>query len=288
MENYWIFYSIWWLLVLWLWDFIKKVIIQKWANKEVFLFVCFVFYIIFLWWNFLLNWSFNFTNVEIKSAIIIWIFDSMIPLWVLTAFKYLEISFALIFMRIISSVVILFIWMKILWDNLNTANIIWFLMWIVAIYLLSGFNFWKKHKISKKWIIALLATTIAIIWSHSYFKYYVADLNIDNFMILKFIVSFSIIILYMIIRWKFSEFSRKQIKLVLPLSIITAILFTAQFLYFMPNIYLNWPLSLSYKILSYSLIVPIILSIILYKDKITKRKIIAFVLTLFSLGLFII
>lgn len=191
-------------------------------------------------------------------------------------------------MRVISSVVILFIWMRILWDNLNTANIIWFLMWIVAIYLLSGFNFWKKHKISKKWIIALSATTIAIIWSHSYFKYIVTDININNFMILKFLVSFICIIIYMIIRWKFSEFNKKQIKLIWPFALITGILFTTQFLYFLPNIYLNWPLSLSYKILSYSLVVPIILSIIFYKDKVTKKKIIAFVLTLVSLGLFII
>ena len=288
MENYWIFYSLWGLLALWLWDFIKKVIIQKWANKEVFLFVCFIFYLILLWWNFLLNWNFNFTEIEIKSAIIIWLFDSMIPLWVLTAFKYLDISFALIFMRIISSVVILFIWMQILWDNLNFANIIWFIMWIIAIYLLSWFNLSEKHKISKKWIIALIITTTAIIWSHSYFKYAVADLNIDNFMIIKFLVSFTAITIYMLIRWKFSEFNKKQIKLVWPLALITWIIFTAQFLYFLPNIYLNWPLSLSYKILSYSLIVPIVLSVIFYKDKITKRKIIAFVLTLVSLGLFII
>ncbi len=288
MENYWIFYSIWGLLVLGLWDFIKKVILQKWWQKEVFLFICFVFYLVLLWINFFINWNWNFTNIEIKSAIIIWIFDSMIPLWVLTAFKYLEISFALIFMRIISSVIILFIWMKILWDNLSLANIIGFIMWIIAIYLLSWFKFWEKHKISKKWIIALIATTIAIIWSHSFFKYYVSEINIDNFMILKFLVSFFVITIYMLIRWKFSEFSKKQVKLVMPLAFVTAIIFVAQFLYFLPNIYLNWPLSLSYKILSYSLIVPIILSIIFYKDKITKKKIIAFALTLISLWLFII
>jgi len=288
MENYWILYSLWGLLVLGLWDFIKKVIIQRWANKEVFLFVCFLFYLLFLWINFFINWNFNFTQNEIKSAIIIWLFDSMIPLWVLTAFKYLDISFALIFMRIISSVVILFIWMQILWDNLNIANIIWFIMWIIAIYLLSWFKLSEKHKISRKWIIALVITTIAIIWSHSYFKYVVSDINIDNFMILKFLVSFITITIYMLIRWKFSEFNKKQIKLVWPLALITWIIFTAQFLYFLPNIYLNWPLSLSYKILSYSLIVPIVLSIIFYKDKITKKKIIAFILTLISLGLFII
>jgi len=288
MQNYWIFYSLWGLLALGLWDFIKKVIIQKWANKEVFLFVCFVFYLILLGWNFLLNWNFNFIETEIKSALIIWTFDAIIPLWVLTAFKYLDVSFALVFLRIISLIAILFIGMKILWDELTVANIIWFIMWVIAIFLLSGFSFKQKHKISKKWLIALIMTTLAVIWSHSYFKYAVSDINIDNFMILKFAVSFFVITIYMLVRWKFAYFSKKQVKLVLPLAFLTAIIFVTQFLYFLPNIYLNWPLSLGYKILSYSLIVPIILSIIFYKDKVTKRKVIAFILTIISLGLFIV
>ena len=288
MENYWIFYSLWGLLVLGLWDFIKKVIIQKWANKEVFLFVCFVFYFILLWINFIINWTYEFNLEETKSAIILGILDSMVPLWILTAFKYLEISFALVFVRIISSVAILWIWMFLLWDNLNYLNILWFFMWIVAIFLLSGFKFRWEIKFPIKWMIAASMATISIISSHSYFKYIVEDINVDNFMFIKFIVSLIAITIYMLIRKKFKEITRQQIKLVLPLAFVTSIIFVAQFLYFLPNIYLNWPLSLSYKILSYSLIVPIVLSIIFYKDKITKRKIVAFLLTLISLGLFIV
>ena len=288
MENYWIFYALWGLLLLWIWDFIKKIIIQKWANKDIFLFICFVFYVIFLTLNFLLFWNTNFNDPEINWALFIWVFDAFTIIWVMAAFKYLDISFALVFIRVISSIWILIIWMNLLWDNLSSSNIIWFFIWIVAIFLLSGFKFWWEKKVSSKWLLAASWTTIWLIWSHSYFKYIVADINIDNFMFLKFSVTFIFIIIYMFFRNKFKEFTKEQVSLVIPLAFLTVVMFLFQFLYFLPNIYLNWPLSLSYKILSYSIIIPIILSIIFYKDKITKRRIVAFILTLVSLGLFIV
>lgn len=288
MESYWIFYALWGLVLLWIWDFIKKIVISKWWDKDLFLFICFVLYVFFMWINFALLWNYNFTDIEIKGSLFIWLLDTITPLWVMAAFKYLEISFALVFIRIISSIWLLFVWMTLMWDNLSSANLIWFFMWVIAIFLLSGFKFWSNTKISNKWIIAAVWSSIAIILSHTYFKWIVADINVDNFMFLKFTISFLFLILYMIIRNKFEIVSKEQVIKVMPLAVLTVIMFLFQFLYFLPNMYLTWPLSLSYKILSYSLIVPIILSIIFYKDKITKRKVVAFVLTLISLGLFIV
>ncbi|MCD5380450.1 hypothetical protein LR004_00850, partial [Candidatus Gracilibacteria bacterium] len=46
-------------------------------------------------------------------------------------------------------------------------------------------------------------------------------------------------------------------------------------------------LAIVYKILSYSLFIPIILSVIVYKEKIGIRQIIAFILTVISILLFI-
>jgi hypothetical protein len=288
MENYWIFYALWGLTLMWLWDFIKKIVIKWWWDKDLFLFVCFFLYVIFTGVNFLFIWTDTFTDIEIKWALSIGLFDIVTPIWVMAAFKYLEISFALILIRIISSVWLLFIWMKFMWDDLSMANLIGFFMWIIAIFLLSGFKLWWKSEISKKWIIAAVWSSITIIFSHSYFKSIVADINIDNFMFLKFSISFVLLVLYMFFRKKFHNISKEKLIKVTPLALLTVSMFMFMFLYLLPNMYLTWPLSLSYKILSYSLIVPIILSIIFYKDEITKRKIIAFILTLVSLGLFII
>ena len=147
-------------------------------------------------------------------------------------------------------------------------------------------NLWIFYSLA--WLLAIILTIIGVVWGNSYFKYIVADISVDNYMILKFSVTFFLIIIYMMIRKKFNHFTIKEVKLVWPLALVTGIIFSVQFLYFLPQIYLLWPLSLWYKILSYSLIVPIILSIILYKEKVDKRKIIAFVLTIVSLGLFIV
>ncbi len=288
MENLWIFYSLAWLIALWLGDFIKKIILKKWADKEVFLFICFIFYFLFLGLNLVLKWAYSIDWKLIKDALVMWVFDSAIPLWMLTTLKYLDISFALVTLRVISSIVILIIGIFVLWDTLSILNILWFIIWIIAIILLSGFQFNKKHNLHKKWITALIVTMIAIIGSHSYFKYIVEWTHIDTFMLVKFFVSFICVVIYMSIRKKFKNFSISQCKICFPYAAISWVLFSAHFLYFLPNIYLLWPLSLWYKILSYSLIVPIILSIILYKDPIDTKRIIAFVLTLISLALFII
>ena len=55
----------------------------------------------------------------------------------------------------------------------------------------------------------------------------------------------------------------------------------------MNAVYYGWDVAIVYKIVSYSLFIPIILSVIFYKEKITKKKIFAFILTIASIGLFI-
>ena len=250
--------------------------------------MCFVFYIIILWWNYFINSNTEITAIEIKSALIIGSFDFLAPLWTLTALKYLDVSFSLVTIRLISSILILIIWMNLLWDSLSFYNLLGFLIWFMAVFSLSGFSFSKKISLHWKWLLAIFLCIIGIVGSHSYFKYVVADLDINNFMIIKFSITFSILIFYMFIRKKFKNFSYKQLKIVMPYALVSGIIFSAMFLFIYPKIYLLWPLSLWYKILSYSLIVPIILSMIIYKDKITKRKAIAFALTMISLALFIV
>ena len=49
--NLWILYSLGWLITLGLWDFFKKLMLSKWWNKEVFLLVCFIWYVIAFWSN---------------------------------------------------------------------------------------------------------------------------------------------------------------------------------------------------------------------------------------------
>lgn len=283
----WFIYAILGLILLWLWDFIKKLMLKKWWDKEVFLFMCFVFYVSVLWINYIFFGDKIINDSLLSSALIIWAFDFLAPLWMLTALKYLDTSLSFISIRLISSFLILYVWVYILWDNLSLYNIIWFLLWVIALYFLSWFSFEERHKIHKKWLMAVILAIIWIVWWHSYFKYVVEDVDIPSYMFFKFSITFLLIILYMVIRGKFINFTKNEIKKVINYALLTCLIFVIYFLYILPNIYILWTLSLSYKILSYSIVVPIILSIIFFKEKVTTKRIIAFVLTVISLALFL-
>lgn len=287
MMNLWIFYSLAWLLALWLGDYIKKLVLSQWWNKELFLLICFLLYLPIFAINMLLQGSWDITQTDMRDGIILGLTDFLIPLWMLTALKYLNVSFALVSIRLLSSFVLLFVWVVILWDNLSIGNILWFCMWAYAIFLLSGFdlkNIWKLHP---KWLIGMGMCIIWIILSHWYLKYVVADANIHDLMFVKFSITFVCICVYIFLRKKYKTFTLSDAKKIIPYALITAVLFVAHFLYFLPNMYLLWPLSLSYKILSYSLLVPIILSVIFLWEKLNKRKIFALILTIISIALFI-
>ena len=284
----WFIYSLLGLLSLWMTDFIKKAMLKKWLDKEVFILLSGVFYLIILWINYYFASDFIINDTLIQSVFVIGFFDFLTPVWLLTALKYIDTSLAFISIRITASFLVLYIWTQILWDNLSLYNIIWFFVWVIAIFFLSWFNFKDKHKIHKKWILAVIIAIIWVTWAHSYFKYVVNDINIASYTFFKMVISCLFIILYMTLRKKFKNFNIKEIKKIIFYTILSCSIFTIYYLYLMPNIYMLWPLSLWYKFLSYSIIVPIILSTILYKEKITTMKIFAFILTIISIGLFLI
>lgn len=288
MTEYWIYFSIAWLVALWLGDFVKKLVLSKWWDKEMFLFLCFCLYVPLLWGNFFLYWNIESFDINtFKAAGVIGITDFLIPLWLLTAMKYLDVSFTLISLRIFSSIALLIIGVFIIWDQLTIYNLLWFFIGLVSIYLLSWFSFHKKSTLHKKWLFWLVLATLSVIFWTTYFKYMVEDLSIPEYMPLKFSVSFFCIILYLIIREKFQKFSLQQFKKCFPYAAVSALIFVPYFLFIQPNIFLLWPLSLWYKMLSYSLIIPILFSILFLWDTINRKKVIAFMLTIISIALFI-
>ncbi len=287
MENLWIFYALSGLLVLGLWDFIKKLLLAKWANKELFLITCFLIYVPVFALNMLFQGNVDVTWEILKHALIVWVADFFIPLWMLISLKYLNVSFALVAIRLISSFLVLFVGMNILWDQLSLYNIFWFFLWAFSIYLLSGFSFKNMWKIHTKWLVGAALCIWWIVLSHSYLKHIIVDVNVHDFMTLKFLVSFICISMYIFLRKKYQDFNITDFKISLPYALLSAFLFVLHFLYILPNIYINGTLSLSYKILSYSLIVPILMSVFFLWEKITKKKAFAFMLTIISIALFV-
>jgi len=141
MELIWALFAIGALIFVGLWDFIKKLVLSKWGDKDIFLFICFVLYVPAFWINAYFQGTWVYDYDTIKAATIIGVTNFWAPLWVMTALKYLGVSFALVSIRVISSFVVLFTGLYVLWDILSVYNIIWFLIGAFAIFLLSWFKF---------------------------------------------------------------------------------------------------------------------------------------------------
>jgi len=288
MEYSWIIFSLCGLVALGCWDFIKKLVLSKGADKEVFLLTCFLLYVPFFWMNMFLQGTGNFQGNLLYSGLIIGILNFCIPVGMMTSLKYLNVSFALVSIRVISSFLILLIGVFLLSDNLTLYNYLGFFLWVIAIFLLSGFSFSQKNTLHMKGIIAMIGTMIAIVLSNSYFKYVLPDVNVNDFMVVQFSITWLCLVLYMVLRKKFKNFTLPEVKKVFPYAAITLVIFALHFLYFLPNIYLLWPLSLGYKMLSYSLAVPIVLSILFLGEKVNPLRIFAFWLTIVSIFLFLV
>jgi hypothetical protein len=286
MDYIWYGYCLVWLVILWLWDYIKKIITLHKFDKDVFLAVCFILYVLLFFINFLIFWDKTITQKEIFVAIPAGIFDFMIPLWMLAALKYADSSLAFVSIRMITSFTLLAVWAWYFNDNLHVLNLLWFGLGVIAIYLLSWFEFWKKHKISQKGFIWIILAIVWITLGNSYFKYFVENVDIPSFMFLKFTMTALLVFIYLSIRKRWKNFTLINVKNIIWYAWITTVLFLIQFGYVFPEIYRLWPLSISYKILSYSLAVPILLSIIFHWEKLTQRKKYAFILTALSLLFF--
>lgn len=288
MEIQWAFYAIAALVAVWLWDFIKKIVLNKWGDKDVFLLTCFLMYIPLFWINMFFQGTGVYDSTTIQWAIIIGITNFGAPLWVMTALKYLNISFALIAIRVTSSFLVLFIGLFLIWDQLTVYNIIWFFLWALAICMLSGFKIWQKIELHPKWIAAVWIAICSITAWNSYYKSIIHDIQVHDYTALQFTVTWICLFLYMLVRGKLWNFNKKEVKKIFPYAFMTIWLFLAFFLYFMPNMYLLWPLSLSYKMLSYSLVVPILLSVVFLWEPVNRTRVIAFWLTIVSIFLFLV
>ena len=89
--SLWYIYSLSWLLVLWFWDYIKKLVLSKWWDKDVYLIFCFIFYVLALWINFLFNWNIALISTNtVFPALIMWFFDFATPICMLASLKYLD------------------------------------------------------------------------------------------------------------------------------------------------------------------------------------------------------
>jgi len=231
--------------------------------------------------------SFNFHSETFWYAFIITFLYIIIVKSRLKSLKYLSSSTYFINYRIFSSMWLLATGILFFSEAISIEEIVWIFIGFIVFYLLiEKKSEWESFDDMKKGFIYLLIGTVAITWVQSVNKDFVTSgFNIFLLALYQWILG---VIFVILLKWKESYRSVLEINwrkhfffLLLSWTFFWIAVVTNSLAY------VGGDLAIVYKIISYSLFIPIILSIIVYKEQVTGKKLFAFVLTILSIFLFI-
>lgn len=289
MEYSWIAYSLLASLCIGLYGFAQKVKAEIPEQSDN----GFIFYSYFammlagiIWW--ILNGAsfFVFHSTTFVYACIITIFYIIIVKSRLISLRFLSSSSYFINYRIFSSTWLILVGIILFWDSLSVKQFLGILLWFYVFYLLIE----KKSKNEtlsdlKKWFFYLLIWSLAVTWVQTLGKNFaISDFDVFTLIFYQGVLWCLMILL---LKWKetFSEVFKIHHARQFLFLVWAGVVFGISTIF---NIYAlkEWNLALVYKVISYSLFIPIILSIIFYKEKVTLKKLFAFSLTIISIFLF--
>ena len=200
----------------------------------------------------------------------------------MAALKYLPTSTYFISVRLSSSLILLVIGIFFFGDLISNYEILGLFLGVLAMLLL--FEKEQKENLDyKKGVFFLILGILVLVLGHAIAKIFSTKFDlIPTVLVLIFFSSF---LFSLLVGYRTINNNRKYFKSIFIINFWQAILY---FFYFVMlfKVYGMGDLGISYKIQSYSPFIPIILSSIIYKEKITKKKMVALVLTIFSLWFF--
>lgn len=184
--------------------------------------------------------------------------------------------------KILSTLLAFIVWISFFTDAIKTNEIIWIFIWLLVPLVLINKKENKKQKNMKLWLLlsivwivfAVITITMSkIIKSH--------DLNIYFYIFVWTLIWWVMCLGQYKRNYKVNINSINKIKRT---SIINGLIIMVWSTFFVKA--MTWNLWVVYTINSFSILIPIVLSVIFYKDHLDLRKIIAIVLTIVSMLFF--
>lgn len=264
----------------WLFSFFQKISVEQNHNPALVTFysltLAAIFWLIYLpisgtplWniWLWLLLWIVN------------WFLYFITTITRIKSLNYIDTSIYFPIYKWLAPIFIVLIWLYYFWEILTTKEFIWVALWILVPVILIWRN--KKSNNTSKWIkflfIWLLASTIAAatikLWTNGW-------VNIIVYMTVSLITgSIAAFVLHKK-RNKKTSYSIIKIKRIW---ILTGVFQFLWFYFLLKAIEIWNNLWVSFTMQSLYIIIPIILSIIFYREHFDKKKFIAIILTLSSI-----
>ncbi len=239
---------------------------------------------------FYLNW-FNFK--EEFLYVLLWLALLKVILWFLSTITKvisLENIQSIVFFPLFKTTTLVALTLCsifLFWEKLNYQQSLWIWIWlIIPFFLLTKWE-WKKHLNLKKGILFLWVTSLLMVLTSIVEK----EINVRNWDIELFVfLSMSFGIFVSLFSYKTFHKEKKWIKkynqkwiglfgiLLWALHFLTAYTFVKA---------LQWNLAVVYTMNSFSILIPIILSVIFYKEEMTYKKAFVILLSIVSVVLFI-
>lgn len=271
-------YALWSMVTAWLFTFSTKIQVEKNHNPALVTFYSMI--VALLCWIFLFLYK-GENPWNILLCFLLWLSNGILYLiTTLTRIESLKFIDTSIYFPIYKSLAPLFlvvIAILFLWEKLSIKESIWVILWIAVPLILIWKN--KKSNNTKRWIKFMIIWLATAIWAAILVKIWaIYKVNMVLYTIFS-LWAWSIlsILLHRNNTKKHSKYSLLHIKRTW---IITWVLNFTAFYFFVKAIEIWNNLWIVYTLQSLYILVPIILSIIIYKEHFDTKKLIAIILTI--------
>jgi len=287
MET-WLIFAIFSAFSAWIHNFLIKVMTEKKYDISYINIITYFISVIFFW-----IWIISdYKNIDFSNWWIISLF------WFLIAFFFYSSVFSrvesmknidtVIFYPIYKTVwpiIVMLISLFLFWEKLSYIEFVWILFWISIPLILINKKENKKQKNLYRWIFFIFITafiTAIMMWISKEVM-----VRSYNLVILFFANSVSLLFLAILSSYFLNHRKKKKVKF--------KWLMRFWFLSWIVNLIsgvsmmlaLKWNLAIAYTINSFSILIPIILSVIFYNEEMTYKKAFVVFLSIISMLLFI-
>jgi drug/metabolite transporter (DMT)-like permease len=286
----WMMYALGGSLTIGIYSFLQKIESESKINRNSFILYSHVWMIIYPLLYLLSTWGKIEFNMQIfLYALLINTIYVTVMKFRLKSLEYLDSSSYFINYRIFSSILLLIFWQIFFWEIISIKEYIWIFLGFIIFYLLLEKKY--KNESEDNLYKGFIYLGIGVIWVSVMWiiqkQFILLDLDFASYILFSWITG-SLVTLW----FKGNKNTLKEVikvknnKQILFLLLCWTI-FPLWMFFNLNAVYQWWDVAIVYKIVSYSLFIPIILSVIFYNEKITVKKLLAFILTIASIGLFV-
>ena len=276
MES-WIIYALFWALFIWTSNFYLKVVAEKWVSKVRVSFYSSVIQTLLPLWYLFYAWEYqSFWLLLFILMVLRIIFATEKGLLKIESLKYIQTNVFFPLHNIIQIFASFTIGMFIFEEYITFYQGCWIVVWIFMIVLLTSEKKEERPIDFKKGIVLLISANAALVVSSSINKYVMhKEFDIGTYLFVSGMIGSAYLFVSKKESYKDQDMHQRNTEI--RIGVVKGLLTTLGFCWILLALR-EWSFVGVQMIVTFSIIIPIVLSTIFYKEQVTLKKIWALVL----------